>query len=131
MAPKILLGLLIIFLGVTFAAQNPQEVTVGYFVGPRYTTYVWVVAVVSFGLGAAAMALAWGVSAFRSGREKGRLRRNVARLEEELAALKKRPLPDEPPVYPVAALRQRQALPPVERPKMLADTGSGPGAEKR
>ena len=127
MAPKLLLGLVVILLGVTFAAKNPEPVTILYHFGFQYETYLWVVVMASFALGSVIMSLAWGVSSFRAGREKGGLRKKVARLEEELAALKKRPLPDEPPVYPVAAIREKQALAPVEEPKRL----TGPEGSSR
>ncbi len=123
MAPKLLLGLIVILLGVTFAAKNPETVTVAYHFGLHYQTYLWVVVVVSFALGVVMTLLAWGWSAFKASREKGRLRKRIAKLEEELATLKKRPLPDEPPVYPAGAMREKQALPPVEEKKAL--TGKG------
>lgn len=121
MAPKLLLGLLLILVGVTFAAKNPQPVTILYHFGLHYETYLWVVVVASFLAGAIVAALAWSWSAFKAGRDKRKLRKKVAHLEEELATLRKRPLPDEPPVYPTASVKDQRALAPVERVKLLGE----------
>lgn len=130
MAPKLLLGLVVILIGVAFAAKNPQTVTVSYYFGLAYETYLWVVVIASFFSGILLTSLAWGWSAFKAVRERGRLRKRVAALEKELDQFKKRPRPDEPSVYPSRPVREKQALPPVDEPKALRGK-EGEEGEKR
>jgi uncharacterized integral membrane protein len=99
MAPKLLIGLLILLFLVSFAAKNGQTVTVAYYFGYQFETWLWAVGVVAFVAGVLLTGAIWGVSALMGMADRGRLRKQVARLEQELSDIRKRPLPDEPPLY--------------------------------
>ncbi len=99
-AIKFVLGLLAIFVLVTFAIENQQDVEVSYYFGYNFSAKLWLAIMASFAAGAILAGIGAGFSVLR---EKGRnwsLSRKVDRLEKEVSELKQRPLPDEPDVYP-------------------------------
>ncbi|MBI4667292.1 MAG: LapA family protein [Nitrospinae bacterium] len=99
MAVKLVLGLMVIFLFVLFAAQNQQSVGVTFFFGYQYTAPMWLMAALCFGLGAAISVVAGAVAIISEKSRNFRLSRRVAKLEEELSGLKSRPISDDPALY--------------------------------
>lgn len=83
MAVKLILGLAVVFLFVSFAALNQKPIAVTYY-GYEGVAPVWLVSVISFALGSA---LTGVLGAFTIIREKSRsfsLSRKLARAEEDL-----------------------------------------------
>ena len=118
MAVKLVVGLLVVLFLATFAAKNQQPVDISYYFGYEYHVKLWVAILVSMLAGAFLIGVGWAVSAIKSKSRNYRLSRKVARLEEELNAIKQKPLPDEPGVYP--SLEETEGSGRLDRPRMKA-----------
>ncbi|MBF0292024.1 MAG: DUF1049 domain-containing protein [Nitrospinae bacterium] len=89
MAVKLIFGLAVVFMFVSFAALNQKSVTVTYY-GYEGIAPVWLVSVISFALGAVA---AGALGAFTIIREKSRsfsLSRRLARAEDDLRDMRQK-----------------------------------------
>lgn len=89
MAVKLVLGLAVVFMFVSFAALNQKPITVTYY-GYEGVAPVWLVSVVSFALGAV---VAGVLGAFSIIREKSRsfsLSRKLARAEDDLRDMRQK-----------------------------------------
>jgi uncharacterized membrane protein YciS (DUF1049 family) len=101
MAVKLILGLAVVFLFVSFAALNQKQITLTYY-GYDGVAPVWLVSVISFALGSA---VAGVFGAFTIIREKSRnfsLSRKLARAEDDLRDIRQKNyaqsgLADQPP----------------------------------
>lgn len=89
MAVKLILGLAMVFLFVSFAALNQKQIAVTYY-GYEAVAPVWLVSVISFALGAT---VAGVFGAFTIILEKSRsfnLSRKLARAEDDLRDLRQK-----------------------------------------
>ncbi len=100
MAVKFIIGLLLIFLLVTFAVKNQQDVMVSYYMGHEFNVKLWLAILIAFLAGAVLSAIGVGFSLVREKGKSWRLNRKVTKLEAEIDQLKQKPMPDEPSVYP-------------------------------
>lgn len=100
MAVKFVLGLLAIFILVTFAINNQQTVEISYYFGHNYSAKLWLAIMISFIAGAVLAGIGASFSILRVKAKNWSLSRKLGRLEKELGELKQKPLPDEPDVYP-------------------------------
>ncbi len=122
MAVKFVIGLLIAFFLVTFAAKNQQEVIVSYYLGYSFDVKLWVAILASFAMGAVITFIAAGLSMLKQQSRIWSLNRKVLKVEKELDDLKQKPLPDEPSVYPALESGARLITPPVKEVKTLPET---------
>lgn len=89
MAVKLIFGLAVVFMFVSFAALNQKPVMVTYY-GYEGVAPVWLVSVISFALGSVA---AGALGAFAIIREKSRsfsLSRRLARAEDDLRDMRQK-----------------------------------------
>jgi len=92
----------ILFIGLIAVTNNQQEVTITYFFGgDSWTGRLWIALLASFSAGAVAASLFCSFFIIREKLRGGALSRKVSKLEEEVKALKQRPMPDEQLVFPV------------------------------
>lgn len=125
MAAKFVLGLLAIFVLITFAINNQQTIELSYYFGYEYSVKLWLLIMGAFATGA----LLAGVGAsFSLLRVKGRnwsLSRKMGRLEKEVSELKQKPLPDEPDVYPALESSAPALIAPSEIKSIPAQSTAG------
>lgn len=100
MAVKFVLGLLAIFVLVTFAINNQQDVLISYYFGYNFSAQLWLAIMASFVIGAILAGIGASFSVLRVKSRNWSLSRKMNRLEKEVSELKQKPLPDEPDVYP-------------------------------
>ena len=100
MAVKFIIGLLLVFLLVTFAVKNQQEVLVSYYMGYEFNVKLWLAILIAFVGGFVLSAIGVGFSLVREKSKCWSLNRKVVKLEGEIGQLKQKPIPDEPSVYP-------------------------------
>lgn len=121
MAVKLVIGLLVAFFIVTFAAENRDVVKVLYYGGFQYEGALWTSLLAAVGFGGALATIGLGVSLIKAkGRNIG-LRSKINMLEKDLKDLKQRPVPDEPGVYPPLGREDElQSLPQTSEVRALA-----------
>jgi len=122
MAVKFVIGLLIAFFLVTFAAKNQQDVIVSYYLGYNFDVKLWVAILASFATGAVITFIAAGFAMLKQQGRIWSLNRKVSNIEKELDDLKQKPLPDEPTVYPAPDSAPHVITPPVKEVKTLPET---------
>ncbi len=98
-ALKMLAGLAIIVVLVSFTVMNGNEVTVSWYFGQSYNVSLWLALIVSFVAGALLVSLGFALSLFRLGWANRRLMAHNKKLENDLAEISKAPLPEEPDIY--------------------------------
>lgn len=98
-AIKILAGLSIIVLLISFTVMNGNEVTVSWYFGQSYKTSLWLALIVSFVAGAFLVSLGFVMPLLRLGWANRRLAAQNKKLENDLAEISKAPLPEEPDIY--------------------------------
>ena len=103
MAVKFIIGLLLVFLLVTFAVKNQQEVIVSYYMGYEFNVKLWLAILIAFVAGTTLSAIGVGFSLVREKGKSWGLNRQVVKLKDEVDQLKQKPIPDEPSVYPSAS----------------------------
>jgi len=99
-AVKFVLGLLVIFVLVTFAIQNQQDTRISYYFGYNFNVQLWLAILASFAIGAILAGIGSGFSLLRLKARNWSLSRKIDKLEKQVSELEQRPLPDEPNVYP-------------------------------
>ncbi|VAX20179.1 hypothetical protein MNBD_NITROSPINAE04-2351 [hydrothermal vent metagenome] len=99
-AVKFVLGLVVIFVLVTFAIQNQQDTRISYYYGYVFNVQLWLAILASFAIGAVLAGIGSGFSVLRLKARNWSLSRKIDRLEKKVSELEQRPLPDEPNVYP-------------------------------
>lgn len=100
MAAKLFIGLVLILVMATFAAVNNNDVEFTYYFGISYKVKLWWVVLGSFGIGLLLAGTGWFVTFIKLIARTRSLDGKVSALEKELKALRQKPLPDEPSVYP-------------------------------
>jgi len=121
MAVKLVVGLLIAFFIVTFAAENQDPVKVVYYGGFQYEGNLWIPLLASVGFGIVLTTLALGLSLIKAKGRSVSLRSKINMLEKSLKDLKQRPVPDEPGVYPpLGVVEEPKSLPQVSERRALA-----------
>lgn len=118
LAIKLIVGLLLIFFVITFAAKNQQPVDISYYLGYDYNVKLWIAILVSFGLGIVLSGIGWSISFVREKSKNWGLSRKIKKLEEEINELRQKPLPDETHVYPSKHAEHK----PAELPASLKET---------
>ncbi len=99
---KFVLGLIVIFVLVTFAIQNQQDVKISYYFGYSFNAQLWLAILASFAIGAILAGIGSGFSVLRLKARNWSLSRKIDKLEKQVSDLEQRPLPDEPNVYPAS-----------------------------
>jgi uncharacterized integral membrane protein len=98
-AVKMLAGLIIIVVLVSFTVMNGNEVTVSWYFGQSYKVSLWLALIVSFVAGALLVSLGLALPLFRIGWANRRLMAQNKKLQTDLAEISKAPLPEEPDIY--------------------------------
>jgi uncharacterized integral membrane protein len=89
MAIKLIVGLAVIFMFVSFAALNQKPVTVTYY-GYEGAAPVWLVSVISFALGSLVTGVFWAFAIIREKSRSFSLSRRLARAEGDLRDLRQK-----------------------------------------
>ena len=89
MAIKLIVGLAVIFMFVSFAALNQKPVTVTYY-GYEGVAPVWLVSVISFAVGSAVAGVFGGFTIIREKSRSFSLSRKLARAEDDLRGLRQK-----------------------------------------
>jgi len=105
-AVKFVLGLLVIFILVTFAIKNQQEVLISYYYGYNFNAQLWLAILASFAAGAILAGIGSGFSLLRLKARNWSQSRKIDRLGKKISELEQRPRPDEPAVYPAPESRE-------------------------
>lgn len=126
MAVKFVLGLLVIFILITFAVKNQQDVVVSYYFGYGADVKLWVAILVSFALGAGLAVIGAGFSLLREKSRNWSLSRKLSKLEDEISEMKQKPLPDEPDIYPAQGAAAKPQLAGREMKSLPAKAGVSP-----
>ncbi len=109
----VFVGLMV--LGWEFAGSNSGPITVNYLVGEFTGIALWLVLLVSFGLGAACVLVFAAFSRVQAGLVARRYRKTVASLESEVHQLRNLPLNPESPAL----------IEPAEEAAQSTETASG------
>lgn len=89
MAVKLLIGLSLIFLFVSFAALNQKQIPLAYY-GYEAVAPVWLVSIISFALGAAFAGIFGALAMIREKSRSFTLSRRLSKAEEDLKDLRQK-----------------------------------------
>lgn len=131
MAYKVTLGLLLLLVLSLLAWANNSDVELTYYIGEKKTVKLWVALFGSLGIGFLLGGAGWLFTFLRLSASNKGLAWKVEKLEQEIAELRQKPLPDELPVYPAPTLNKAEPAAALPSPGQRGLEEASGGDERR